>query len=121
MPDDLTFLPPFDFHEHVIERWSGAAAHDTGLTVLMGFLVALELPVAITQMAFVAATVFALIVAFYKELLVVSFDPQLAASLGVRPRLVKYAMMAVLSLTVVAAFDAVGAVLVVAMLIAPAA
>src|SRR6266581_9498125 len=38
MPD--TFIPPFDFHEHVLERWSGSAVHDTYLTVLMGFLVA---------------------------------------------------------------------------------
>jgi manganese/zinc/iron transport system permease protein len=80
-----------------------------------------DVPVAVLQMAFVAAVVLALIVAFYKELLVVSFDPQLAASLGMRPRLVRYGMMAVLSLTVVAAFDSVGAILAVAMLIAPAA
>src|SRR5262249_36936931 len=71
--------------------------------------------------AFVAAVVLALIVAFYKELLAVSFDPQLAASLGMRPRLVRYGMMAALSVTVVGAFNSVGAILVVAMLIAPAA
>jgi ABC-type Mn2+/Zn2+ transport system permease subunit/Mn-dependent DtxR family transcriptional regulator len=78
-------------------------------------------PVAVCQMAFVVAVVLALIVAFYKELLVVAFDPQLAASLGFRPRLVRYGMMAVLSLTVITAFNSVGAILAVAMLIAPAA
>ncbi len=80
-----------------------------------------DVPVAVCQMAFVAAVVLAMIVAFYKELLVVSFDPQLAASLGLWPRAVRYGMMAVLSLTVVAAFNSVGAILAVAMLIAPAA
>jgi ABC-type Mn2+/Zn2+ transport system permease subunit/Mn-dependent DtxR family transcriptional regulator len=87
-----------------------------------GFTVGgIEIPSAVVQMAFVAAVVLALIVAFYKELLVVSFDPQLAASLGLRPRVVRYGMMAVLSLAVVAAFNSVGAILAVAMLIAPAA
>jgi ABC-type Mn2+/Zn2+ transport system permease subunit/Mn-dependent DtxR family transcriptional regulator len=81
----------------------------------------IEIPVVVCQMAFVAAVVLALIGAFYKELLVVSFDPQMAASLGLRPRVVRYAMMAVLSVTVVAAFNSVGAILAVAMLIAPAA
>ncbi|MGE5192012.1 MAG: metal ABC transporter permease [Deltaproteobacteria bacterium] len=81
----------------------------------------IDIPVTVCQMALVAIIVLALIVAFYKELLVASFDPQLAASLGLRPRLVRYGMMAVLSLTVVAAFNSVGAILAVAMLIAPAA
>lgn len=81
----------------------------------------IEIPEAVCQMAIVAAAVLAMIVAFYKELLVVAFDPQLAASLGLWPRRVRYAMMGVLSLTVVAAFNSVGAILVVAMLIAPAA
>ncbi|HEY2252747.1 MAG TPA: metal ABC transporter permease, partial [Planctomycetaceae bacterium] len=80
-----------------------------------------HIPAAIVQMAVVGVGVAGLIVAFYKELLVVSFDPQLAMSLGLWPRAIRYGMMAVLSLTVVAAFDSVGAVLVVAMLIAPAA
>lgn len=80
-----------------------------------------DVPIAVLQMAAIAVVVAGLIRAFYKELLVVSFDPQLAASLGLRPRLIRYGMMAVLSLTVVGAFDSVGAVLVVAMLIAPAA
>lgn len=81
----------------------------------------MTLPLPVWQMTLAAALVLGLIIAFYKELLVVSFDPQLAASLGMRPRLVRYGMMAVLSVTVVGAFNSVGAILVVAMLIAPAA
>ena len=243
MPDSPSFIPPFDFYEHVLARWSAGEVHDTAVTIAMGLLVAvacgwigcylilqgmalvgdaishtvllgivvaflftgqvggvamlvgavitglittvlieslhatsrikedaaigivftslfalgvvllntfaggahidtqhilygnlelvasqrvvsmggIDVPTAVCQMAFVAAIVLAMIVAFYKELLVVSFDPQLAASLGLWPRLVRYVMMAVLSLTVVAAFNSVGAILVVAMLIAPAA
>ena len=243
MPDSLSFIPPFDFYEHVLARWSAGEIHDTAVTVAMGILVSvacgwigcylilqgmalvgdaishtvllgivvaflltgevggfamligavltglittvlieslhatcrikedaaigivftslfalgvvllntfagaahidtqhilygnlelvasepgvrvggIDIPAAVWQMAFVAAIVLAMIIAFYKELLVVSFDPQLAAALGLWPRLVRYGMMAVLSLTVVAAFNSVGAILVVAMLIAPAA
>src|SRR5258707_9590607 len=66
----------------------------SGATVSLG---GRDIPVAVVQMAAVAVVVAGLIAAFYKELLVVSFDPQLAASLGLRPRLIRYAMMAVLS------------------------
>src|SRR5579864_7441755 len=40
MPDSASFIPPFDFHEHVLARWSGPELHDTLMTVGMGFLVA---------------------------------------------------------------------------------
>lgn len=61
------------------------------------------------------------LLAFYKELLVTSFDPGLAQSLGISPRKFHYALMGMLAVTVVNAFEAVGAILVVAMLILPAA
>ena len=63
----------------------------------------------------------ALNIAFFKELLVSSFDPLLAGAQGFRPTFIHYAMMCVLSLIVVSAFEAVGAILVIAMLILPAA
>ena len=72
-------------------------------------------------MGAVCLLVLALIVIFYKELLVTTFDPALAATLGMRPALVHYALMAALSVVVVSAFRAVGAILVVAMLILPGA
>ncbi len=62
-----------------------------------------------------------LIALFYKELLVSSFDPLLAGAQGFRPTFIHYAMMCILSLIVVSAFEAVGAILVIAMLILPAA
>lgn len=58
---------------------------------------------------------------FYKELKLTTFDPGLAAALGFSPVLIHYALMFILSLTSVGAFSAVGAVLVVALVIVPAA
>jgi manganese/zinc/iron transport system permease protein len=61
------------------------------------------------------------VVVLYKELKLTTFDPDHATSIGVKPGYVHYALMSLVSLTVVAAFDAAGAVLVVAFLVAPAA
>lgn len=72
-------------------------------------------------MALSSVVVIGFIGVFYKELLVTSFDPALARSLGIRPSIFHYALMGLLSLVVVAAFRAVGAVLVVAILVLPGA
>ena len=61
------------------------------------------------------------IVLFYKELKLATFDPALAAALGFLPAVIHYVLMALVSLTAVGAFDAVGSVLVVAFMIAPPA
>jgi manganese/zinc/iron transport system permease protein len=58
---------------------------------------------------------------FYKELQLATFDPALAASLGISPVLVHYLLMGAVSVTTVASFEAIGAILVVAFLIVPAA
>ncbi|APX98846.1 metal ABC transporter permease [Lacinutrix venerupis] len=62
-----------------------------------------------------------LLIAFFKELKVSTFDAGLAASLGFSPAIIHYGLMSVASVTTVGAFDAVGAILVVALMIAPAA
>ena len=61
-----------------------------------------------------------LLIMFFKELKL-TFDKGLAATLGFSPILIHYGLMTVSSITVVGAFDAVGAILVVALMIAPAA
>jgi manganese/zinc/iron transport system permease protein len=61
----------------------------------------------------------AAIVVFFKELKIATFDPMLAAVLGVSPALVHYGLMTLVSLTTVGAFQAVGSVLVVAFMIGP--
>lgn len=58
---------------------------------------------------------------FFKQLLICSFDPQMAHAMGINERFWHYALMTMVSLTVVAAFESVGAILVVAMLIIPGA
>jgi manganese/zinc/iron transport system permease protein len=57
----------------------------------------------------------------YKELKVCSFDPELAASMGIPVALFHYALMAATSMTTVTAFESVGAILVVALIVGPAA
>lgn len=78
-------------------------------------------PPSLLRMAGVTAATGLLIFLFYKELLVSSFDPGLAASLGINATVMHYALMAVLSTVVVSAFESVGAILVIAMLIIPGA
>ncbi|MGV8993566.1 MAG: metal ABC transporter permease [Flavobacterium sp.] len=62
-----------------------------------------------------------LLIAFFKELKISTFDAGLATSLGFTPAVIHYGLMSVASITTVGAFDAVGAILVVALMIAPAA
>lgn len=57
----------------------------------------------------------------FKELKLTTFDPQLSAALGFSPILVHYLLMSSVSITVVGAFESVGAILVVAMLVVPPA
>ncbi|WP_408009376.1 iron chelate uptake ABC transporter family permease subunit [Pseudalkalibacillus sp. A8] len=58
---------------------------------------------------------------FYKELLVTSFDPTMASAYGLSTKLVHYLLMTMLTMVTVASLQTVGIVLVVAMLITPAA
>lgn len=63
----------------------------------------------------------AAIAVFYKELKLTTFDAALAAALGFSPALVHYGFMTLVSITVVGAFDAVGSILVIALMVAPPA
>jgi manganese/zinc/iron transport system permease protein len=58
---------------------------------------------------------------FYKELKVSAFDPALATTLGINSSAMHYALMIIVAITTVANFEAVGSILVIAMLIVPAA
>jgi manganese/zinc/iron transport system permease protein len=78
-------------------------------------------PESVFVMAIVAAFVVGMTLLFYKELLVSSFDSGLAASLGINPTIMHYSLMCALSIVVVSAFQSVGAILVIAMLILPGA
>ncbi len=63
----------------------------------------------------------AFVIALYKELKLATFDAALASALGISPVLIHYLLMGAVSVTTVASFEAIGAVLVVAFLIVPAA
>lgn len=62
-----------------------------------------------------------LLLLFFKELKISTFDVGLSSAMGISPVVMHYGLMSVSSITVVGAFDAVGAILVVALIIAPAA
>ncbi|HIN09180.1 MAG TPA: iron ABC transporter [Phycisphaerales bacterium] len=62
-----------------------------------------------------------LILVFYKEFKITSFDPSLAKTQGIRPSIMHYLLMTMTAVTAVAAFETVGSILVVAMFIVPAA
>ncbi|CAH0140824.1 metal ABC transporter permease [Peribacillus simplex] len=62
-----------------------------------------------------------LIFLFFKQFKLVSFDPSLAAAMGIPVLFFHYLLMSLISLTTVASFDSVGSILVVGMLIIPAA
>jgi manganese/zinc/iron transport system permease protein len=57
----------------------------------------------------------------WSRLKIVSFDPELAAAVGIPVGVWHYLLMGAVSMTTVASFEIVGAILVVAMLVAPAA
>jgi manganese/iron transport system permease protein len=62
-----------------------------------------------------------LVVAFYKEFLVISFDPVLAQILRIPDQVFRYLLLVMLAVTVVIALQTVGVGLMVAMLVTPAA
>ncbi|MFB4164435.1 metal ABC transporter permease [Alteribacillus sp. JSM 102045] len=62
-----------------------------------------------------------LLIVMFKELKITSFDPAMAAALGIPVTVIHYIFMSMVSITTVASFDSVGAILVVAMLIVPPA
>ncbi len=73
----------------------------------------------LVALASVAALNLVFVVALYKELKIATFDGALAATLGMSPVLVHYLLMGTVSVTTVASFESVGAILVVAFLIVP--
>jgi len=62
-----------------------------------------------------------MVIAFYKEFLVLTFDPTLAATLRIPARLFEYLQLVLIALAIAVSFQAVGVALMVAMLVTPAA
>ncbi|MDX2138548.1 MAG: metal ABC transporter permease [Chloroflexota bacterium] len=78
-------------------------------------------PKAISTMGVITLINLLFVLLFYKELKLATFDRSLALSLGFRPGWLHYALMILVSVTAVGAFDAVGSILVVAFFVIPAA
>ncbi|KQQ60968.1 hypothetical protein ASF69_00555 [Rhizobium sp. Leaf311] len=75
----------------------------------------------IVETGLIALAATAFLVVLRKDLLVHAFDAQHAKAIGLPVRLLHYGLLAVLSLTVVGALQAIGIILSVAMLVAPGA
>lgn len=76
---------------------------------------------ALKLIALIAVIVISLLIIFHKELELTSFDPIHAQAIGIKVALLRYGLLVLLALTVVAAVQAVGVILTSALLITPAA
>jgi len=98
--------------------WFGAP--DSWREVLsMNTIHAMPTQIRTQGMMLIAAVLF--VVVFFKELRIAAFDPALATSLGFKASGMHFALMVVVAAATVASFEAVGSILVIAMLICPAA
>lgn len=79
------------------------------------------IPSALPALAAVFLVAIAFVVVFFKELRITTFDPQMARAAGIPSWLVQGTLVLLVSLAVVASFQAIGSILVIAMLICPAA
>jgi manganese/iron transport system permease protein len=89
-------------------------------SIVLGNILAIS-PGDALQVAVIAALALAIIAMFWRQLLLVFFDEAHALSLGMKTLPLKLVFFMTLSAAVVAALQAVGAILVVAMIIAPGA
>lgn len=78
-------------------------------------------PPQVWTLAITCAVSFVFVLVLYKELRLAAFDPALATAQGFHASILHYALMVLVAGATVAAFEAVGSILVIAMLIVPAA
>ena len=76
-------------------------------------------PIAFWQLSLVAIIIVSFIVWGYPYLKITTFDPTFAVTIGISTTLWHYLLMGVVSLATVASFEAVGAILVIAIMIVP--
>ncbi len=127
----LVFPALFSLGIVLITRYAGDVHLDTDM-VLLGELAFAPFdrlviggtdvgPRHLYLMACVMLTNLVFVSVFFKELKLATFDPGLAAALGFSPAAIHYSLMGLTSMTVVGAFDAVGLILVVALMVGPPA
>ena len=127
----LVFPVLFSIGVILVSRYAGGVHLDID-TVLLGELALAPFdrvevagydlgPAALVTMAGVLAIDAVIVLLLWKELKLTAFDSALALSLGLAPTAVTYGLMTLVSLTAVGAFNAVGSILAVALMIAPPA
>jgi len=79
----------------------------------------INIPAAATSLAAIAALSLVTITLFFKELALCSFDPGHARSIGINEQWIHYLLMMLVALATVASFEAVGSIIVIAMLVVP--
>jgi ABC-type Mn2+/Zn2+ transport system permease subunit len=114
----LTFAGAFALGILIVSRQEGYVVD------LFGFVFGNVLGVTWTDVWITAAVGFlvvATVLLFYKELLFTAYDPTMAAASGVPVPMMEYGLLILIGLAVVIALKVMGIVLVLAMLVAPAA
>jgi manganese/iron transport system permease protein len=94
------------------------------VTDLLGYLLGNVLGIGVgdlVQVAILGAIVLTVVLAIRKELLFATFDPLGAAASGLPVARLEYLLLALLGITIVVSIQAVGIIMVVAMLVTPAA
>ncbi len=81
----------------------------------------IPVPRAVIALATVLIINLLFVIIFYKELKISSFDPDLATTVGANALWMHFMLMTLVAITTVASFESVGSILVIAMLIVPAA
>ncbi len=90
-------------------------------TVVMDTVAGTNIPRAAVSNLIVLLVNLLLVTLFFKELRISAFDGALATTLGINSQSMHYGLMAVTAATLVSAFETVGSILVIAMLIVPPA
>ena len=117
----ITFTTLFALGVVMINVFAGQADLDPGCVLYGNLEHFIVNRTGFWPMAAILGGILLALVLFYRQLLVATFDPLLALSLGINVTLIHYGLMTVLSLTIVTSFEAVGAILAVALLVLPGA
>jgi len=102
----------------IIVSYSGSFATDA-TSILFGDILAITAP-EVALLGLTTAVGVAVAAAAHRPLVALALDPRIASVLGLRPRLAQAALVGLVTLAVVASYQAVGSLLVVALLLAPA-
>lgn len=121
------YAPPESWEEaRQLRTWTGYMIEPAVLDPATGEVVrpAVEhhgVPRQVTTLAMMLVLAVGFVALLFKELRLAAFDPALATTLGFNSTVLHYLLMIFVAAATVASFEAVGSILVIAMLICPAA